>query len=114
MNRPHGTCPRCLVRHTPVCKAPRWPLAPLLAALGDKSAAKTLRASGEEIERARREGIADVTADRWALRIGQHPASIWPDWFDAALTETDRQYLENGWRQAWEWNNRNDASECAA
>jgi len=114
VNRPHNQCRWCLTRHSPKCSGPRWPVQPLLDVLGSRPVCATLHCSGEEIERAKREGVADFTADRWALRAGVHPVVIWPDWFDAVLTPTDRQYLENGWRQAWEWNNRTNATEEAA
>lgn len=119
-------CPTCLLRHSPRCPGieTRWPLGPLVALC----AAEARRGSGRTedianalgvervaLARAAEYGLTDVQADRWAVRCGHHPASIWHNWADAALTPLDRDYLANGWRQAWEWNQtRTEPAEAAA
>ncbi len=45
--------------------------------------------------------LTDVSTD-----LGRHPAMVWPTGFDDGLTALDRLYLEQGWRQAWLWNER--------
>lgn len=59
--------------------------------------------NAEEWRRALEEGLTDWQADRLAVRHGLHPAQIWTDWVEAALTPLDRLFLEHGWRQAWLW-----------
>ena len=34
-------------------------------------------------KRRERRVMTDVTADRYAVAAGLHPASVWPEWFDA-------------------------------
>jgi hypothetical protein len=34
-------------------------------------------------------GLTDRQADRYATRIGMHPASIWPEWWEAAGDDAD-------------------------
>ena len=51
------------------------------------AAAEVLGIDPNSVNRWRLDGIKLSTwqADRYAIRIGQHPSMIWPDWFD--LTE---------------------------
>lgn len=84
--------------------ANRWvfPAANLLDHLGpgttQLAAAEVLGIDPNSVNRWRLDGIKLSTwqADRYAIRIGQHPAMIWPDWFD--LTEyppAERQRILN-------------------
>lgn len=34
-------------------------------------------------------GLSDRQADRYATRVGMHPASIWPEWWEAAGDDAD-------------------------
>jgi hypothetical protein len=69
----------------------RWPLQPLQDASGlpDESFSRRLHVSGHALTTAAEQGLTDVQADRWAVRLGWHPMSVWGwDWIDAA---NDRQ-----------------------
>jgi hypothetical protein len=81
---------------------PRWPIEPLLAT-GVTPAQLRARLGGAGYQRATVDGLSDQQADRIAIALGHHPANVWPDWADAALTALDRLYLAGGWRQAWLW-----------
>lgn len=89
----------------------RWPLAPLLEATGHnlRSLSDALNVSRSRVSEASRDGISDLVADRWACRLGLHPALVWTSWFETALTELDREFVwgseraEPGWRQAALW-----------
>jgi len=110
-------CRVCSVRHSPTCTQPRrWPLAPLEAVTRTTNLAKTLGVDLTLVAAARDLGMTDSQADRWAIRLGHHPGSIWSDWFDAGLTENDRRFIAEGWRPAWEWNeaHRPETEEAAA
>lgn len=84
-------CPLCLCWHQPRCAAvppgTRWPLAPLEALAGPALAAAFDHAA---ISRARRDGLSDLQADRWAIRCDIHPVLVWPEWGDTALRPLDR------------------------
>lgn len=85
----------------------RYPLAPLAAAArielhrpgrpsDDDQADAGLHALAQRIgithRQARRilhTGLTDRQADRFATRIGMHPASIWPEWWDGAGDDAD-------------------------
>lgn len=96
-------CRLCLCWHSPHCRAVdparRWPVEPLVAAAGGVE--KVLQQlDGGNLSRARRDGLTDVQADRWATRLGYHPAQVWPDWIDAALRYVDAAAIE-GSRAVW-------------
>jgi hypothetical protein len=57
----------------------RWPLPPLLAACGisARELARRIRASGHTVGIAARDGLTDVQADNWAIRLGLHPLDVW-------------------------------------
>jgi hypothetical protein len=61
-----------------------FPLAPLLALIDATPAALALRvgASGSTVHRAAAAGLTWHQADVWAVRIGKHPAEVWPSWWD--------------------------------
>ena len=84
----------------------RWPVQVALAhdQINVRSARRAIPArKADEWRRALDEGLTDWQADRLAVRHGLHPAQIWTDWVDAALTPLDHLFLERGWRQAWLW-----------
>lgn len=67
--------------------APRFPLEPLLEAIGRPCMAQLARRVGEhprETYRWRDRGLSERQADRVACRLGLHPARIWPGWFEVA------------------------------
>jgi hypothetical protein len=78
----------------------RWPITPLCE-LG-YSRHRISRITGIAGRRLN-EGLTDWQADRAAIRLGYHPAQIWPDWIHTGLTPTDRDYIDHGWRTAWLW-----------
>ena len=85
----------------------RWPLEDLLKATGLSMSGLSDAVNGNPYDY-RDSGMSDLVADRWAVRCGKHPGEVWPDWFEAGLSELDREFLVNGWRPAWLWND--DAS----
>lgn len=106
-------CPLCKLNHRNGYRAHctltdhRWPLGPLVArvdAEGPSAVAVALGHTREAVATAAQFGLSDVQADRWAIQLGYHPAQIWGDWIDEGLTPLDREFIANGWRQAWEWN----------
>ena len=99
-------CPICCTRHNlPNCDgtaAARWPIQPLIDAAHPRSLAKILNVKHAIIERARLEGCTDTQADQWAIALRTHPAYLWPDWCEPALTPIDRAFIHGGgWRRAW-------------
>ena len=69
----------------------RYPVAPLLEATGLSMSALAQRVGigGGEYARVRSEGVTELAADRWANRLGLHPAEVWPD-FGFALCADPR------------------------
>lgn len=65
----------------------RYPFDPIAQALGvdNSAAARHLHISGTTWQQYRDHGLTAVVADRLAVRIGHHPAELWPDW----PTDTD-------------------------
>lgn len=62
----------------------RWPLEPLLEAVGGRRAVVfECRVSGATVEHWAEHGLSDRQADRSACRAGVHPSAIWPGWIDA-------------------------------
>lgn len=79
----------------------RWPLQPLLDATGLSMRRLKDVVKGDPYP-AKTVGLSDDQADRWAVSCGLLPHEVWPDWFDAALTPLDRQFVfGGGWRPAW-------------
>lgn len=85
-----------------------WPLQALLDASGLTMHGLAAKTGGDPYSHAET-GLSDVQADRWAIRCGLMPHEAWDDWFDAGLTELDREHVENGWRPAWLWNEQHRA-----
>lgn len=110
-------CPRCTIDHRPRCPDTRtWPIAPLLDVLSAAQRVNlpdALGVSAGFLSQIEGGGLPDRTADRVAIRLGLHPCMIWPDWFDAALSPLDRDFIADGWRPAWEWN-QTHRTEAAA
>lgn len=71
----------------PASQALRWPLEPLLASTGHtpSSLARALGLAHSWVQTCKREGLSDVVADRWAVKLGHHPGLVWDGWFEAAL-----------------------------
>lgn len=69
----------------------RLPAGPLIISVSQRCG--TLRGAGaaevRRLYRLRRTGRSVDQADRWAVRLGFHPAELWPDWstFEAGLAE---------------------------
>lgn len=87
----------------------RWPLQDLLdaARVTFTGFALSTGLSESTVDVARRDGLSERQADRWAVLCGLHPACVWPEWVEAGLSENDRHYLAGGWRQAWLWREAN-------
>lgn len=88
------------------CQRPerRWPLAPLLEQVGSGSHTALVKrgVSGRDVRRAAELGLSDRQADHWSIRCHLHPAMVWPDWTQAALTVLDDQFIHGGgWRPAY-------------
>jgi hypothetical protein len=67
--------------------AVRWPLQPLLDATGLPRTILAIQAGTtmSTLRAAEQDGLTDEQADRWAIRLGQHPAMVWgAAWLDAA------------------------------
>jgi hypothetical protein len=84
----------------------RYPLQPLLDALGGATINAASKRIGIQLWEYAERGLTEPVADRCAIRARLHPAMVWPTWLDNGLTILDRLYLEQGWRQAWLWNER--------
>lgn len=87
--------------------APRYDLADLAAALrielgpqdrnrqsegeprGLLALAARLGTDERHLRRAMHHGLTDRQADRYATRVGLHPASIWPCWWEHAGSDAD-------------------------
>ena len=85
----------------------RYPLEPLAAAMrvelhqpgrpvdnhqadaGLAAIATRLGIGHRQARRCLHNGLTDRQADRFATRIGMHPASIWPQWWDNAGDDAD-------------------------
>lgn len=97
-------CPLCTLCHSPHCyavpKATRWDVEPLIQRVGVGRATELF---GDELRKARRAGLTDNKADRWAVRAGLHPEEVWPGWCEKALTPLDAIHVDEGRRSAWLW-----------
>lgn len=116
MTPPRYWCNVCTLRHVPRCShRPTWPLEPLLDAVRCLTHERTLDRLGRksrEVDVAAQSGLSDEQADRWAIRAGLHPAQVWGwEWVEAGLSVVDRQFMESGWRPAWEFGEQVNASE---
>lgn len=71
--------------------APRYPLQPLADAAGLSMPAlgKRLGLKGSTWQEARDLGVGQKAADRYAVRVGLHPAMVWLDW-GQDVVEADR------------------------
>jgi hypothetical protein len=88
----------------------RLPFAPLLAVSGAdtvRAFAALIDADRRQVGRAKRDGLSWLTADRWAVKVGWHPANIWGTdaWLDTVAVEcanghvyTDRDWDTTGRR----------------
>jgi hypothetical protein len=86
-------------------EARRYPLEPLLAMMdsGRRDAAVELGISGRTRARLLRDGLTERQADRFAVRVGLHPWTVWPDLELHALhdaTEAEERAREKQ-RAAW-------------
>jgi hypothetical protein len=69
----------------------RWPLDDLHTLVAGRyptqtSLARALGIQSTVVARAAERGLSDSQADRWAVRLGYHPMSVWGwAWIDAAL-----------------------------
>jgi lambda repressor-like predicted transcriptional regulator len=70
----------------------RYPVANLLEATGLSLSALAQRVGigGGEYARVRTEGVSELAADRWANRLGLHPAEVWPEYVEAGIREVMR------------------------
>jgi hypothetical protein len=64
-----------------------------------KTIADYLGMARNNIEHARRRGLSFDQCDRWAIRLGYHPAELWPDWMEHSLSippevEAKRQHAD--------------------
>lgn len=68
----------------------RYPLEPLMRAAGISTMVQ-LRASfpmnGATYRQVLDEGLSEVQADRWAVRLGLLPCNVWPEWLEAAAVD---------------------------
>lgn len=77
----------------------RYPLAPLVEAsgLGEHDLARRVGLSGSTLKKARLEGLVESAADRYAIRAGFHPYTIWPEMLDHVLEDVGgRQCAADG------------------
>ena len=83
----------------------RYPVQHLLDAANVTAAqaAHQLHVSYRQLQQLARFGLPEHLADRWACRLGLHPANVWPEWVDDGLTALDLIHLNGGWRTAWLW-----------
>ena len=60
--------------------------------------AELLGSTNTNVSRYRRKGMPVEVADRLAVRLGLHPAQLWPSWFDDAEDELrDAERLAEWW-----------------
>lgn len=65
-----------------------WPIQPLFDAAGTNDCIELAYLTGfspRSIHRWKNNGVPDVNADRAACKLGLHPYTIWPEWFDPYL-----------------------------
>jgi hypothetical protein len=71
--------------------ARRWPLEPLAALMGGRPGLTARGIDTRQITRAEADGLSDLLADRWAVRCGLHPYTVWPDMADAAVADIEQE-----------------------
>jgi hypothetical protein len=54
------------------------------------SACEFLGVNGSREYQYRRDGVSDTVAERFALRVGLHPFTVWPEMADARIGELER------------------------
>lgn len=57
----------------------RYPLGPLLAAIGGAAGPKQLRMSGATLQKLLESDLTEEQADRYAARVGLVPFEVWPE-----------------------------------
>lgn len=65
----------------------RYPTGPLRGLLGVSTTTELARTCGvvrRQMQRYGVYGLPESVADRIAVRLGMHPAEIWPEWFEEA------------------------------
>lgn len=69
----------------------KWPIEPLLGEIKRRNvacASKVLRVNGTTWDLVNARGwVSDKQADKYAARLGLHPAEVWQDWFSIPLQE---------------------------
>jgi len=72
--------------------APRYPLAPLIAAMGLSwnQACEKLKLTGTTRKKYRDDGMTEVVADRMAGKAGLVAYEVWPEMLDHAIAEVER------------------------
>jgi len=80
--------------------ARRYPLAPLLEASGMTITAlnRRLPMGGEVYRLAKSKGLTPLIAERYAILIGLHPATIWESWAEDEFEELSKECRECGER----------------
>lgn len=66
----------------------RFPLATLRSAVHAESNAALARMLGvgnRSVTRWQHDGLGVDTADVLAVRLGRHPAEVWPDWYETSV-----------------------------
>lgn len=72
--------------------APRYPLAPLIAAMGLSwnQACEKLKLAGTTRKKYRDDGMTELVADRMAGKAGLVAYEVWPEMLDHAIAEVER------------------------
>jgi predicted sulfurtransferase len=86
--------------------ARRWPLEPLAALMGGMGAMERSGFDSGECYRAKRVGLSDLLADRWAVRCGVTPMEVWADWCEAmevecAAADCTERFVPNRWNHRY-------------
>lgn len=53
------------------------------------SLAAVIGVSDRQVRRAKVDGLAVATADRWAVAAGHHPSAVWAEWWIVSTGATD-------------------------
>lgn len=74
----------------------RYPLADLLEAAGMTLSEfrQVQPMSGSTYRNALDLGLTEDQADRWATKVGRHPAEVWPGWMDDQIRGCERDCEE--------------------
>lgn len=87
--------------------------------LNERRFAEIVGTTMRTVQRWHKSGLTDTQADHCAVRVGTHPAMVWPGWIEHGLTEGDRQFVwgsdgcEPGWRHAAGYDERLTEREAA-